>query len=189
MSDQRPIVRISPWLGGGVLTLLVLQLGLLWLQGSLVQRQREDILGLREDVQAMAESLEDDPQGQAESEGRPIPVRLRAHVRTHARHRVRLVRAAWFQAKTDDDDKANGGKADELDAARRDLDRSKQSTKEALDKARDVQDKLSITENIRKAEDKAKVMAEGQQLRPWLWAGAGLALLAMIARPLLRRRG
>ena len=171
-------VRVSPWLGGTVVTLLVLQLGLLWLQGSLVQRQREDILGLREDVQAMAESLDDDQQGQTESDGQAVLVHLRAHGRHHPRTRARAVRAMWFQARADEDE-----------AVKKDLDHAKQSARDAVAQARDAQQKLSITENIRKAEEKAKVDAEGQKARPWLWAGAGLALLAMIARSILRRRG
>ena len=176
MSDPKQTVRISPWLGGSVLTLLVLQLGLLWVQGSLVQRQREDILGLREDVQAMAESLDEDGQGPDPTmEARPVPARQRLRLR--ARRQGRVVRAAWFQAKAGDEDEA-----------RKELDHSQQSAKEALAKARDAQKKLSITENIRLAEETAKMNAEGRTMRPWLWAGAGLALLLMIARS-LRRRG
>ena len=175
MSDPRQTVRISPWLGGSVLTLLVLQLGLLWVQGSLVQRQRQDILGLREDVQAMAESLDEDAQsGDPNLEARPVPARLRLRLRS--RLKARAVRATYFQAKADDDEQA-----------RKDLDATKDSAKAAVAKARDLQKKTSITENIRLADETAKMNAEGRTMRPWLWAGAGLALLLMIARSLRRR--
>ena len=176
MSDPKQTVRISPWLGGSVLTLLVLQLGLLWIQGSMVQRQREDILGLREDVQAMAESLDEDQQGgDPGQEARPVPARQRLRLR--ARGKGRVVRATYYQAKVDEDEQA-----------RKDLEHSRESAKEALVKARDVQKKLSISENIRLVEETAKMNAEGKTMRPWLWAGAGLALFLMIARS-LRRRG
>jgi hypothetical protein len=171
MSDAKQTLRVSPWLGGSVLTMLVLQMGLLWTQGSMLQRQHEDLVGLREDVQAMAEGLEQDQGGDTEESG-PSPARL--HVR---RHRV-PVRAAWLQGEQDEDQRA-----------RKELEASKQSSREAVAKAQDTQQKLSITEAIRRADEQAKIDAEGRKARPWLWAGAGLALLAMAIRALLRRRG
>ena len=175
MSDHNQTLRISPWLGGSVLSLMVLQLGLLWVQGSLVQRQREDILGLRDDVQAMAESLDEDQNAeQANPDGRPTPARFRSH----AHRRARALRVAYFQAGADEDE-----------VARKELEHSKESAQQGVAKAREMQSKLSITENLRKADEKAKVEAEGRKARPWLWAGAALALLAMVARSILRRRG
>jgi hypothetical protein len=175
MSEPKPTVRISPWLGGSVLTLLVLQLGMLWLQGSMVQRQRQDIQGLREDVQAMSDSLDEDSQsGDSPADGRLSPARLRSHRRRPAR----AVRAAYFQEQ---------GDQQEADA-RKDLDKTMASAKEAVAKARDTQQKMSISENIRKADEKAKVEAEGQKFRPWLWGAAAVALLLMVARS-LRKRG
>jgi hypothetical protein len=173
MSEAKQTVRVSPWLGGAVLTLLVLQMGLLWIQGSMLQRQHEDLLGLREDLQAMAETL-DQEQGAGEAEGgAPSP----AHRRVHRQRRA-PVRVAWLQGEPDEDQRA-----------KKELETSKQSSRDAVAKARDTQQKLSITEAMRRADDQAKVDAEVHKARPWLWAGAGLALLAMVIRALLRRRG
>jgi len=166
------------WLGGSVVTLLVLQLGLLWIQGSQVQRQREDILGLREDVQAMADSLDEDQQGGVEGDGRPVLVRMRGHGRVRGHRPARLARVTYFQARPDPDE-----------GARKELDQAQRSAQEAVAKAREVQGQLSLSENARKAQEKAQVDAEGRKLRPWLWAGAGLALLAMLARSVIRKRG
>lgn len=177
MSDPKPTptITMAPWVGGSVLTLLVLQLGMLWLQGTMLQRQHEDLLGLREDVEALAESLDqgDDAWNSAE-EGLPSPARQRVP----RRRAPRVTRAAFLQNPPDEDA-----------AVKKDLDDTKKSATEAVAKARDTRDKLSITENIRKADEKAKVEAQGRTWRPWLWAGAGLALLAMVARSWLRRRG
>lgn len=173
MSEAKQTLRVSPWLGGTVLTLLVLQMGLLWIQGTMLQRQHEDLLGLREDVQAMAETLDQEPgAGDAEG-GAPSPARWRVR-----RQRRGPVRAAWLQSEPDEDQRA-----------RKELEASKQSSREAVAKARDTQEKLSITEAIRRADDQAKVDAAAHKARPWLWAGAGLALLAMVIRAVLRRRG
>ena len=40
-------------------TILVLQLGLLWIQGAQLHRQNQVMEGLREDIQALTESVED----------------------------------------------------------------------------------------------------------------------------------
>ena len=176
MSDtSKQTVHLSPWLGGSIITLLVLQVGLLWIHGNMLQRQHEAILDLREDVQSLAETLEEDQgEGDAGVEGAPAPAHLRL-----ARHgRPRLLRTAYLQRDSEDDQ-----------GAQKELEHSKQSAQEGVAKARDLQEKLSISANIRKADEKAAVAAEGRKMRPWLWAGAGLAVLAMLARSWMRKRG
>ena len=177
MSDSnKQTVHLSPWLGGSIITLLVLQVGLLWVHGNMLQRQHEAILDLREDVQSLAETLEDQGEADASPEAYAVPARLGL-----ARHRrARLARVAYLQHEHEPEDDAALGK--ELDA-------SQQSGAQAVIKAREIQAKLSISENIRKADEKAAVAAEGRKMRPWLWAGAALAVLAMLARSWMRKRG
>ena len=176
MSDPKPTLNLPPWVGGSVLSLLILQLGMLWLQGTMLQRQHEDLLGLREDVQAMAETLEqgDDGWNSGAEEGDLSPARSRT------RSRARVARAAYLQREPDEEA-----------AARKEVENSRKSERDAVAKGRDVQDKLSITENIRKADAKAKLEAQAGNGRPGLWWGvaAGLVLVALGGRAWLRRRG
>lgn len=176
MSDPASPPRPATWVGPSVLLLLGLQMGLLWIQGSLLQRQHEDLLGLREDVQALAESLEDSQGGWAgEAEGALRPVQ---GLRTRPARRARAVPAAFLQVQPDEDKTA----AQEQEANRK-------SEREAVAKGREVNSKLSIAENIRKADEKARLDSENRRWRPWLWFAGGVAILAMLLRSWLRRRG
>ena len=182
MSDSKQVLHLSPWLGGSILTLLALQVGLLWIHGNMLQRQHEAILDLREDVQSLAETLEqDEEEGDASADGNPVP----AHRRLARRPRSRLARTCYLQEESDADSVAKKETAD-----------ANQSALDAVAKAREIQKKVSIPENIRIAKQKerelaavASVGAEGRRWRPWLWAGAGLAVLAMVAGASMRRRG
>ncbi|MDR3683275.1 MAG: hypothetical protein P4L11_06060, partial [Geothrix sp.] len=50
-------------------TILALQLGLLWLQGAQLHRQNQVLEGLREDIQVLAESIEDSQSSTSYEEG------------------------------------------------------------------------------------------------------------------------
>ena len=179
MSETRPAPVVPKWLSRTVVTLLALQVGLLWTHGSLLQRQHDDLQALREDVQALAESLDQD---QDPDDGDAAGARARP-ARAVPRHRGRVRRVAFQQAEAPRDpaaDPSDQTAAQELDAARR-------SGQEAVAQARDAQEKLSISENARKAEAAAQASAGAR--RTWLWAGAGAVLLVLAGRALLRRRG
>jgi hypothetical protein len=141
----------------------------------MLQRQHEDILGLRDDVQSLADGLDDDSDGwDSAGESKAVPARMRV-----SRHRrARLVSVRYLQADAEDEQRA-----------RKDLADTRNSTTDALAKARDAQEKLSIEANIRKADEKARIDAEGRRYRPWLCAGAALAVLAILARAWVRKRG
>jgi len=178
MSTPNPAPGIPKWLSRSIVTLLVVQVALLWTYGSLLQRQHDDIQALREDVQDLADSLDQDQDqdwDSNESEAQPHPARW-------AGHRHRPARAAYLQAPSDEADPA-------LKDLKKDLDSTRQSEQDALAKARDVQEKLSYEENARKAELKARQEAAGKSRSPWLWAGAGAVAAALVLRAFYRRRG
>jgi hypothetical protein len=170
------------WLSRSIVILLALQVGLLWTHGSLLQRQHDDIQALREDVQALADSLDQDQDDWDSNEADTRPARW-------VRHRGgRPVRAAYLRAE-----EAGKAPADEGDPALTDLQkdtgRVRQSEQEALAKARDAQEKLSIEANIRKAEAQARLQAEADGWKRWVWGAAAVGILALGARALYRRRG
>jgi hypothetical protein len=171
MSDPKPCIPLRPWVGSAILVLLAAQTALLWVQGSLLHRQHQDLVSLRDEIQYLSESLEQN--GQWDEEGGP------AEYPSPARHRrirhPRLQRAARIQ--------------EEDAGALKDVEASRRSAQEAVAKGREAREKLSIEENARKAEEKAKALDQGRQARTWIWAGAAALAAAYGARVWLRKRG
>jgi len=179
--DSAPAPTPSRWPGRAVIILLAVQVGLLWTHGSLLQRQHDDILALREDVQALAESMDDSQDPDSWDTTGIQPARHPAR-----RHGGRTVRVA-FQQK---EQPARDPDADSGDqAASKDLAGSKRSALDALAKARDTQEKLSWTENARKADEQARITAATDTTMRWSWIAAGVLVVALVARAILRRRG
>ena len=181
MSEPQPDPVIPKWLSRSVVVLLAVQVALLWTHGSLLQRQHDDIQALREDVQALADSLDQDWDGD-EADAQPHPARWARHP---GRHPVRAARVRMEEpgkAPADEGDPA-------LKDLKKDLDTVRQSEQDAIAKARDAQEKLSIQANIEKAEAKATREAAADPWKPWLWVGAAAAAAAVMARSLYRRRG
>jgi hypothetical protein len=177
MSEPSPRKPIPTWLAGAVITLLSLQMALLWMQGSMLERQHGTLLSLRQDIQELSESL-DDYQGATDSgaSGETLrPTRMRPS-RRHALQRVRL---------QDQQEQEGDGQR----ALRKDLEEQRKSEKEAVAKAREVRSQLSYEENARKAEEKARIEAETHKYRPLIWIGVAVALGAMFLRSWLRNRG
>ena len=185
MSDPSPTPTGPTWLSRSVVVLLALQVALLWTHGSMLQRQHEDLEALRDDVQSLTESL-DQQDGWDSSEGdssNPSPARARV-----PRRGRRLIRTT-VQTTTE----APQGEPDD-DAAAQELQASQRSAQEAVAKARDLQAKLSLEENARKAEAQAQALAKAQaqaedRWRRWLWTIPAVALVALLGRSWLRRRG
>jgi ElaB/YqjD/DUF883 family membrane-anchored ribosome-binding protein len=173
MNAPRP-TPFPQWLSISIVVLLAAQVGLLWTHGSLLQRQHEDIQDLREDVQSLADDLYQDPDGSDSGDGDAglSPARLLHHHR-----RRRPVRAAWAQAQGEPDD-----------AARQELEASRQSGRDAVAKARKVQDQVSWSVNAQKAEDRAKAQETESNGRTWMWLATGVAAAALMIRLKLRRR-
>jgi hypothetical protein len=180
MNEPHPAPVLPKWLSRSVVILLALQVGLLWVHGSLLQRQHDDLMALREDVQALADSL-DQNEDEWDSNGiGPNPARWAGH-RGH-----RTARAAYLRTE-------EAGKAPEGDQAltelKKDTDQVRQSERDAVAKARDTQEKLSISANIQKAEDKARAEAVTHDWMPWVWSAVAATVLALLVRALFRRRG
>jgi len=140
-------------------TFLALQLCLLWIQGAQIHRQNLLLQGLREDLQTLADSLDNGQDWQDDSKTVPAATR-----------RVAVLGAEEAQ-----------------DAAAKELKASRDSAQKAVKDAREVQSKLSIEENSRKADEQRKATAAPTSWRTWTIALSGAALL-LLARLAIRRR-
>jgi len=172
MSDPAPPPPFPSWLGAAVLTLLTLQLGLIWIQGGLLHRQHRELQDLREDVQYLSDALDQNllQDSGTDTEVAPTHTRLR-------RLPSRLLRVRHLQEPSDDE------------RARKEQEASRESARKAVSDAREVQSKLSIEENIRKADEKKQVEAAQNTWQKWVWIALGGGVLAMVVRAWLRRRG
>lgn len=151
-------------------TFLALQLGLLWIQGAQLHRQNQVLQGLREDIQALTESLDNNQSATSFDEGGgAVPARFQSQPAPAGKVAVL-------------------GVEDEQEAAAKDLKASKDSAQKAIKDAREVQSKLSIEENIRKADEAKKVQVATSSWQRWVWAAMGLVVLALVIRSVLQRR-
>lgn len=151
--------------------LLALQLLMLWLQGAQLHRQNQVLQGLREDIQALTESLDYNQSpvsGSDDTDAVPARTPPRAQSHTHV---------------------AVLGIQEEQEAAAKDLQASRESAQKAVKDAREVRSKLSLEENARKAEEAKKVQAATSSWMNWAWAATGLVAAALVARSVIRRRG
>jgi len=151
--------------------LLALQLLMLWLQGAQLHRQNQVLQGLREDIQALTESLDYSQETTSGSDdGDAVPASTPAKVppRTHM---------------------AVLGIQEEQDAAAKELQASRESGQKAVKDAREAQSKISIEENARKAEETKKIQAATSSWMNWAWGAVGLVAVALVARSVIRRRG
>jgi len=151
-------------------TFLALQLGLLWIQGAQLHRQNQVLLGLREDLQALTESIENgqSPAG-FQDEGEAVPARFGPPGAPPKKVAVL-------------------GAEEEQESATKELKATRESADKAVKEAREAHSKLSIEENARKAEEARKVQAATSSWQGWAWGAFGLAALGLLARSVLRRR-
>lgn len=151
-------------------TFLALQLGLLWIQGAQVHRQNQVLQALREDVQALAETI---AAGQSafpqEGEGSTVPLGRRP--RAGVLQKVAVL-----------------GLEEDQNPAAKELQAGRESAQKAVQEAREVKSKLSIEENVRKAEETKKIQSVTTTWQGWIWGGMALAALALGARSVIRRR-
>ena len=151
-------------------TFLVLQLGLLWIQGAQLHRQNQVLQGLREDLQALTESLDN------------------AQSATSYQDEAAAVPVGFLPKPVPTKQVAVLGVQEEQEAATKDLQASRESAQKAVKDAREVQAKLSIEENIRKADEAKKVQAATSSWQRWVWGAMALVVLALIARSVIQRR-
>ena len=147
-------------------TLLVLQLALLWVQGAQLYRQNQVLQGLREDFQALSDYFQDGKMP-AQEDGPAVPARYQAP--NPPPRRVAVL-----------------GAEEEQDGAK-ELKASRDSAQKAVKDAREVQSKLSIEENIRKAEETRKVTATTASWLRWVYGALACVVLGLIGRAILRR--
>lgn len=152
-------------------TLLVLQLLMLWLQGAQLHRQNQVLQGLREDIQALTESLDSSQDPMSSSDEADV-VPASTEPKVQAQKHVAVL-----------------GVQEEQEAAAKELQASRESGQKAVKDAREAQSKISIEENARKAEEAKKVQAATSSWMNWAWGAMGLVAAALVARAVIRRRG
>jgi ElaB/YqjD/DUF883 family membrane-anchored ribosome-binding protein len=190
MNNPNPVTGVPKWLSRTIVALLAAQVALLWTHGSMLQRQHNDLQSLREDVQSLADSLDQEQQdglddgtgqdGSGSATADPaVPVPVRQARRPRARHRA----PALLRVQDPGKEPSEGG-----EQAAKELADSRQSGKDAVAKARKTQEQLSITENYRKAEEKAALEGAYKRWLPWIAFGAAAGLAAMVMRAWLNRR-
>lgn len=160
------------WAAPVLTGILAGQLVLLWLQGSMLNRQHQDLVAIREEIQTLAESLDEVLAAPAEEPSGLEPMKG-AH---RAGRRAGLRRTAAMVQE-------------EPEPAPKELQESRDSAKKAVEKARDTQQKLSIEENARKAEEARKAGEVQRKGQGWLLGLLGVALLAVVIRGVAKRRG
>jgi hypothetical protein len=149
---------------------MALQLGLLWIQGAQLHRQNRVLQGLREDIQVLTETMESSqPAASNNEDGVAEPAHF-LH-RSEAPAKVAVL-----------------GVEEEQEAAAKDLKAARDSAQKAVKDAREVQSKLSIEENIRKADEAKKVQAATDTWQRWVWGAIALVVLALVIRSVLQRR-
>lgn len=171
MTDPTQPPRFPAWFAPAVVVLLGMQLILAWLQGGLLHRQHQELQALREDVQTLADTLEQSNTDDSDADAEPA---RQDSTRTRRLQRTRLAQAQPTP--------------NEEDQAQKDLQDAKASAQKAISEAREVQSKLSIEENIRKADEKAKVDAAENAWQKWFWLAAAVGAMAVGVRSWLRRR-
>lgn len=153
--------------------LLVAQLGLAWIHGRLLNRQHLELLQLREDLQGLAEAIEQSYADPGLEDGSLAPARQR-------HPRPRRVQAVSRRIQE--------GQEREQDPAARELEASRQSADKAVKDAKSAQQKLSVKHAAERAERAEKVDAAS---RNFFWASIGAAVVlfgAYAARGFIRRQ-
>lgn len=193
MMDESPRPLQSGWVQWALVAVLAAQVGLLWLHGGLLNRQHGELQAMRQDIQDLTEALDNsfDDQDQApeagryqlSSTGRRAGPPRGQHSRRHQRTRLQAVSNANFVLQDAQDNAPEG-----QDPTMKDLQKTQDSQKKAVADARDIRQKLSIEENIRKADEKKKVEAATSSFYPLVYWAMGIALLAFIVGRVWRAR-
>ena len=188
--NESPQPRQYGWIQSALVAVLAAQVGLLWLHGGLLNRQHGEMLAMRQDIQDLTDALEnsasDDSQVPEEGSFHPASSSqssLRPHHRRHQHPRIQTVSHLNFILQDTQDNAPEG-----QDPAMKDLQKSKESAKKAIADARDMRQKLSIEENIRKADEKKKVEAATSSFYPLVYWAMGIGLLAFVVGRVWRAR-
>ncbi len=185
MNENPPSSTLLPrWFAVAIAAILALQLTMNWIHGALLNRQHQDLVALREDIQDLTESLEANASTESNQESEAlVPLHSRSRSRHHRLQRVAFTRLQEETPKKPQED------TPQQDPAAKELEDARKSAREAVEKARDTQSKLSIEENYRKAEEKKKLQSAEDTWMKWAGAGLVITFLALVIRAWLRRRG
>ena len=168
-SEGRPPSR--PRVHWTIPTFLVLQVGLLWLLGAQLHQQNLVLVELREEIHNLADALDNEQSSEAETEDNGA------------------VPASLFREDPPQKTAVLGSEEEEGAGPAKELQASRDTAQKAVKEAREAQSKLSISENIRKAEEAKKLDAANQGWQKWSLGAAILLGLAVLGRAFLRRRG
>ncbi len=187
--NEQPQPRQPGWIQSALVAVLAAQVGLLWLHGGLLNRQHHEMQGMRQDIEDLTEALDSSTNEhlQAPEEGsfRPASHDQRPN-KGHLRHpqpRFQTVSHVKFILQDTQDNAPEG-----QDPTMKDLQKTRDSQKKAVADARDIQKKISIEENIRKADEKKKVEAATSSFYPLVYWAMGIGLLAFIVGRVWRAR-
>ncbi|MFN8010317.1 MAG: hypothetical protein U0P81_02825 [Holophagaceae bacterium] len=156
--------------------ILAAQLGLAWIQGRMLNRQHAQLLEMREDIQGLAEALEQATADPGVEEDSLAPAR-------RPRHRIRPagdLRRAAFRLRQEE--------KPEQDPAAKELEAVRQSQEKAVKDAKVAQRKLSVAAAAQRAERAEKV---DNASKGFMWAVLGAAVIlfgAYAARGFIRRQ-
>lgn len=185
MSEKTmPSKNIPSWFSSALAVLLLADLTLTWMNGRMLQRQFQEFRGLREDFQSLIEELQQE--NPIENDGGTESLSHNKTGRKFLKKTAMLVRVSRSQSenKTEENTEGNG----EKEPVVKEIETTRESAKKAVKDAREVRSKLSLEENARKAEEKAKLNNSQNILSKWLLAGLGLFVAVITLRIWLRRR-
>ena len=186
---------ITLLLGG----LLAANLGLLWVQGAQLNRQHDTLRQLHADIEDLTDALDaytngdggDNGDGSGNGGSQDGNGAMWAPASRHHGHRSdhpshRLVRASLQEPPPT----ANPPEQDPMDQGRKDMEDANKSARDAVAKAREDQQKLSISENYRKGQEERKVQEAQYEWTRWVWAALAFLILAFGVRAwIIRRNG
>lgn len=78
---------------------------------------------------------------------------------------------------------------DGMDQGRKDMEDANKSSLDAVAKARDTQEKLSISENYRKGQEERKIQEAQYEWTRWVWLGLGILVIVFLIRAWIIKRG
>ena len=181
--------------------LLAANLGLLWVQGAQLNRQHDTLRQLHTDIADLTDALDaytngdnsgdnggNNGDGSGGSQDGSGALWAPAHQRQAPGHR--LIRARFQDPQSSSTQPAPGGEPDMMDQGRKDQEDANKSARDAIAKARDDQEKLSISENYRKGQEERKVDAAQHAWERWATAAVVFLFLALLVRAwIIRRNG
>jgi hypothetical protein len=180
MSEPTSPIRPGRWLGPTIVILLAAQLCLVWLHGSLLNRQHQDLQDIRSEIANLSDTIAEG-QDDSSQEDEALSPALDLAVRPGHRVSRRLHHPRARFVRVQDEGQDAEGRNRELDELRK----SQQSGQEAVAKGKKVRSILSIEENARKAEAKDKALGITRSWIPGIVAV--LAALGFVFWRLRRR--